>query len=204
MGPREAAALVAREADAGVAAALAAIDASRALVPEQVVARVAAVPEGASLEDVTWQAEVTMTAGAWAAGGSTPWPATDETVESPVRELGVAAIRGAGPAWAERLTEAGWPSVGALAAATSIELRRAARRYGASALALAGLARLAVQRWPVLPLEARAWGSVLDVARADPSTLPGDQVAAHAAWALAVELLATIDGEALAKLPIRP
>lgn len=201
MGPQEAAALVAREADAGVAAALGAFDASGALVPEQITARVSSVPDGAvSLESVLWQAEVTLVAGT---GGGTAAVA-GTSIDSPIGDLPVASIRGAGPAWSGRLTAAGWSTVGALATATSAELRQAVGGLGAHLITLAGLARLAVQPWPHLPADARSWGSVLDVAQADPATLPGDKVTAHAAWSLAVELLATIDGDALATIAMVP
>lgn len=201
MGPQEAAALVAREADAGVAAALSSFDASGVLVPEQITARVSSVPEGeVSLESVVWQAEVTLVAGTGGGASAVSGP----SIESPIGDLPVAAIRGAGPAWSERLSAAGWPTVGSLAAATSAELRQAVGGLGAHLITLAGLARLAVQPWPALPVDARSWGSVLDVASVDPATLPGDKVAAHAAWALAVELLATVDGDALATIGMAP
>lgn len=206
MEVRELAALVAREADAGVAGALAALDASRALVPETVTARVASVPAGGtdSLDEVVWQAEVVLRASAGAvavaapgAGSPGPAPSVPSGPHEALAGMPVTVLSGAGAAWGRRFSEAGFATVGELAVATAAQVAGLGVR-GTTALVLVGRARVATQPWPPLPPEAASWGSVLAVAGRDPATLPGDRVLAYAAWALCVELVGAVDSGVLA------
>ena len=211
MEVRELAALVAREADAGVAGALAALEASRVLVPETVTARVSSVPPGGadSLDEVVWQAEVVLRASSGAVvsapGPGSPGPAPAEPAgpQGVLAGMPVTVLSGAGAAWGSTLAGAGFATVGELAVATAAQVAGLGAR-GAHALVLVGRARVATQPWPPLPPGAASWGSVLAVARRDPATLPGDRVLAYAVWALCVELLGAVDSGVLARVPLVP
>lgn len=204
MGPREAAALVAREADAGVAAAFGAMDSTRILVPESVIARVSSVPPGADdLDDVVWQAEIHLRVSEvdHVADGSHAGVGVDS---SPVADLPVDALLGSGPVWSGLLVSAGFATIGELAAATSAQVAALSKRLGTQAVVLAGRSRIAAQPWPTLPPDASSWGTVLDVARTDPAEIRGDRVTARAFWAFSVQLASAVDARMLKRIRLHP
>ncbi|MFV0374148.1 hypothetical protein [Microbacterium sp.] len=206
MQPTQAAALVAREADIGVASALSAVDAAGILVVDEVIARVAHVPEGQKatpLEDIVWQAEVVMSpTGAGRDGSPTRVPPL--AMPKLLAALPVRALRGVGATWSARLVEAGLAQIGDLAIARPAALLDLARRYGNGVLELAGRARGLAAPWPELPATAPTWGSVVRIAEEGPAALGErtgiDAVLAHAVWDRCVATLSAVDDAPLATM----
>ncbi len=199
MDVSELAALVAREADLGVAAALSAVDAAGVLSVDRVIARVGSVPpDGAtSLDDVAWQAEVVMRPSDRPEESIAP-----DALPKRLAELPVAALRGVGDIWGPRFVRAGLSRVGDLALADRSALAPLVAAYGTTVLDLAGRARTLVGPWPTLPPAAAGWGSVLDIARGDPAGLPTDRVLALSVWNRCLSALSALDSEALAGISL--
>lgn len=207
MDPAELAGLLAREADAGVATALAASDASGRFVLERVVGRVGSRDPGrrggaGSLDDTQWEAEFHLTHVAGAtAGPLAPQPTTGPAL---LAALPVEAVRGVGPAWAERLAALGVSTVGGLGAMSPAAVDAAARREGNGLLALVARARACAQPWPAVDRTDQR--SVLDVARRDPADdeglPPGSRVAPVALWGHCLGLMACLDDDVLARIPV--
>lgn len=206
MGPAELAGLVAREAEAGVATALMATDASGQFVLERVVGRVGTREPGShepgALGEARWEAEFHLRhvpGGAVAVDGS---PTT--SVPAALTTLPVAAIRGVGPAWAERLSDLGVLTLGDLAALSPAAVDGAAALHGHGLLALVARARACAQPWP--DVDRRDRRSVLDVARHDPGDVeglpPGSRVSPVALWGHCLGLTACVDDDVLARLPV--
>ena len=204
MGPAELAGLVAREAEAGVAAALAATDAAGVLVLERVVGRVGTRPPRASGDqpddDPPWQAEFHLRHDPRAGLAAT------DIGEVPARlaALPVRALRGVGPAWAERFAGHGIRSVGELAAASPTTVTAWTRTDGRAVLALVARARACTGEWP--PVDRHDARSALVVATTDPADLegvpPGSRADAVALWGHCLRLAAALDDDVLAGIPV--
>ena len=206
MGPAELAALVAREADAGVAGALRAVDAAGVLTVERVVGRIGSRPatDTTPWEDVVWQAEVVMRpSGLVREQSPVPGqgPAPDPGgVGGLVATLSVRALRGVGARWAALLSERGIESIGDLASTTPATLAAWSReRDGGYAVQLVARARTCVGPWPsVDPHDTR---SVLEVSESDPGDVtgwpPGSRAEAHLLWACCLRLRAAVDDTVL-------
>ena len=200
MQPRQLAALLGTEVDAGFAAALNRLDGSGALVVDTIHTRVGAMPESDDGEEIDWSevpwlADVVLTPQPdrpTAIGGESPGSgsAHDDSTSDPVRRrvaaLPVAAIRGVGPGWSDRLASWGITSVGDFAEADpSVLLRRAGGRRSMITVLLAR-ARAAVVPWPAgLPGRGR---SIADLATSTPDTsdVTGFMVREHCMSLLAV------------------
>lgn len=208
MGPQELAALVAREADAGVAGALRAFDSAGALTVETIVGRIGSRPASVDTpwEDVVWQAEVVMRP------SGTVREALSESTEPPVASvpdlvgrLPVSALRGVGPRWTARLEDRGVRTLGELASTSPATLAAWAREDdGGYAVQLVARARGCAVEWPrVDPSDAR---SVLEVSGSDPGRAtgwpPGSRAEAHALWAACLRLRAAIDDDVLARVGV--
>ena len=205
MGPAELAGLVAREAEAGVATALAATDSSGQFVLERVVGRVGTrgpTSSGEGTDSAPWEAEFHLR---HVPGGPfTAQAPPGVSVPAALAALPVAAIRGVGPAWSKRLSSLGVSTVGDLAALSPSAVDRAAARHGHHLLALVARARACGQPWPaVSPSDRR---SVLDVARHDPADVeglpPGSRQAPTVLWGHCLALTACLDDDVLAHLPV--
>lgn len=199
MDVSELAALVAREADLGVAAALSGVDAAGVLSIDRVIARVGAVPpDGAtSLDDVAWQAEIVLRASDRPEVSIAP-----DVLPKRLADLPVAALRGVGDTWGSRFVQAGLPRVGDLAVADRSTLHPLATGYGTAVLGLAGRARTLVAPWPTLPPGAAGWGSLLDIARGDPADLPTDRILALSVWNRCLGALSALDSGVLAGITL--
>lgn len=208
MGPQELAALVAREADAGVAGALRAFDSAGALTVEAVVGRIGSRPASVDTpwEDVVWQAEVVMRpTGAVRDEPSESSQPTVTDVPGLVGRLGVSALRGVGPRWAARFEARGVRTVGDLASTSPATVARWAREEdGGHAVQLVARARECAVDWPrVDPSDGR---TVLEVSECDPGEAagwpPGSRAQAHALWAACLRLRAAIDDEVLDRVGV--
>ena len=208
MGPQELAALVAREADAGVAGALRAFDSAGALTVERVIGRIGSRPGEVSTawEDVIWQAEVVMrpsgTVRDPAPGTAAPAGAD---VPDRVGRLPVSALRGVGERWAARLEARGVRTVGDLASTSPATVAAWAREKGGGyAVQLVARARECAVEWThVDPTDTR---SVLAVSESDPGDAagwpPGSRAGALTLWAACLRLRAAIDDDVLDRLPL--
>lgn len=208
MGPQELAALVAREADAGVAGALRAFDSAGALTVETIVGRIGSRPAAVDTpwEDVVWLAEVVMRP------SGTVRDVPSESSEPPVVDvpalvgrLAVSALRGVGPRWAARLEARGVRTLGDLASTSPATVAAWAREEdGGHAVQLVARARECAVEWPrVDPSDTR---SVLEVSESDPGQAagwpPGSRAEAHALWAACLRLRAAIDDEVLDRVGV--
>ncbi|MFW5470029.1 hypothetical protein ACOCJ4_08305 [Knoellia sp. CPCC 206435] len=208
MGPQELAALVAREADAGVAGALRAFDSAGALTVERVIGRIGSRPSELSTawEDVVWQAEVVMRPSGTVrdAASGTAEPAVAD-VPDLVGRLAVSALRGVGERWATRLEARGVRTIGDLASTSPAAVAAWAREEGGGyAVQLVARARECAVAWPhVDPTDTR---SVLAVSQSDPGDAagwpPGSRAGALALWAACLTLRAAIDDDVLDRLPV--
>lgn len=208
MGPAELAALVAREADAGVAGALRAIDAAGVLTVEQVVGRIGSRPasESTPWEDIVWQAEVVMRpTGVVRQPQTEPGQASGGDVRDIVTGLPVSALRGVGSRWAERLGTRGVRTIGDLASTTPAALAAWSReKDGGYAVQLVARARTCAGPWPeVDPADSR---SLLEVSETDPGDTEGwpprSRAEAHLLWATCLQLRAAIDDTVLERIPV--
>lgn len=208
MGPAELAGLVAREADAGVAEALRAMDSAGALAVERVIGRIGSRPTTAqpAWEDVVWQAEVVMrpTGTLHAAGPSAQEP-DPEGVSELVSRLTVSALRGVGPGWTERLRQRGVLTVGDLASTTPASLASWSRETdGGYAVQLVARARSCAVPWP--SVDAADTRSLLEVSESDPGEVdgwpPGSRAGAHGLWAACLTLRAALDDDVLVRLRV--
>lgn len=197
MGPAELAALVAREADTGLAAALTAWDAPGVLAVDTVVGRIGSRPAGTDVvwDDVVWQAEFHLRPTSRIAPGTDPDHPAGSVPEA-VAMLPVGAVRGVGAAWAARFTRLGAPTVGALAGASPVTVSSWVAAHGPTAAQLVGRARTATGPWPEVAGGDRR--TVLDVVRTD----PGPDPAEIALWGHCLRLLAALDDSVLARLPV--
>lgn len=208
MGPQELAALVAREADAGVAGALRAFDSAGALTVETIIGRIGSRPTSVDTpwEDVVWQAEVVMRP------SGTVRESAPEDEEQPVVDvpdllgrLPVSALRGVGPHWAARLQERGMTTVGELASTSPATVAAWAREEdGGHAVQLVARARECAVEWPqVDPADTR---SLLEVSESDPGQSagwpPGSRAGAHALWAACLRLRAALDDDVLDRVRV--
>ena len=203
MGPAELAALVAREADAGVAGALRALDAAGALSVETVIGRIGSRPASVTTawEDVVWQAEVVMrpTGVLRDPGTDSPSPAPLD-VPGLVADLPVSALRGVGAQWAERLAARDVRTIGDLASVTPGALAQwAGERHGGYAVQLVARARTCAGAWP--PVDRSDSRSVVAVSESDPGDVsgwpPGSRAQAHALWSGCLRLRSAIDDTVL-------
>ena len=207
--PAELAALVAREVDEGVASALSALDAGGALVLDSIVARVAAPAAGArarSWDDVTWAAEMVLRvdpAGARARVVADGGVHAQPRIPRIIAALPVSAIRGIGTHWTARLTRESVTTIGALATLGPARLTTWSAAWGSDALALAARARGCAVSLPRSLVTLAADRSILDLARTDPTTLPGDSLERTALWQAALTLTAAIDAKVLHGIPAR-
>lgn len=199
MEPAELAGLLAREADAGVAGAMAAVEAARVITLDHVVARVGAVPGGGDPEwdEVAWQAELHFRAGGEqgppSAGTSPPEVAR---VPAVVAALPVRAVAGVGAGWAERFAGLGVRTVGELAAVAPAAVAAWAGELGVDVVRLVARARGCAVVVPE-PVPGDAGRRVVDVARAAP-----DGIREAALWAVCVTLLGSLDEGALAGITV--
>ncbi|KGN42579.1 hypothetical protein [Knoellia aerolata] len=208
MGPQELAALVAREADAGVAGALRAFDSAGALTVETVVGRIGSRPASVDTpwEDVVWQAEVVMRpSGVVRDPTSEPSEAPVSDLPDLVRRLSVSALRGVGPRWADRLAQRGVLTVGDLASLSpSTVASWAGEEDGGYAVQLVARARTCAGDWP--QTDASDARSVLEVSEADPGAAagwpPGSRADAHALWSACLRLRAAVDDDVLAEVRV--
>jgi hypothetical protein len=208
MGPAELAALVAREADAGVAGALRAFDASGSLSVETVIGRIGSKPatDPTPWEDVVWQAEVVMRP----SGAVRDLPTSTHTpasldVPEVLAALSVEALRGVGGRWRSALEQRGISTIGDLASVTPASLARWSRESdGGYAVQLVARARSCAGAWPrVDPADAR---TLLAVSESDPGDVsgwpPGSRADAHLLWAACLRLRAALDDDVLARIPV--
>ncbi|KGN39539.1 hypothetical protein [Knoellia subterranea] len=207
MGPAELAALVAREADAGVAGALRAFDASGALEVEQVVGRIGSLPRSSTTpwEDVVWQAEVVMRP-----TGLVRDPEVEESdasvdVPAVISRLPVAALRGVGPRWTALLSDRGVRTIGELASVGPSTLASWSReRNGGYAVQLVARARSCAGAWP--RVDRTDVRSIVEVSESDPGDVagwpPGSRADAAALWASCLRLRAAIDDDVLERLAV--
>ncbi|MFW5471685.1 hypothetical protein ACOCJ5_00075 [Knoellia sp. CPCC 206450] len=208
MGPAELAALVAREADAGVAGALRAVDAAGVLTVERVVGRIGSRPASATVawEDVVWQAEVVMLpSGSVRDEETLPGPPSGRDAADVVASLSVRALRGVGSRWSDLLAERGVVTIGDLAATTPATVAEWARlRDGGYAVQLVARARTCAGPWPFVdPHDTR---TLLAVSEADPGDVtgwpPGSRADAHLLWGTCLRLRAALDDDVLARLRV--
>lgn len=209
MGPAELAALVAREADAGVAGALRAFDASGALSVETVIGRIGSRPAGDTTpwEDVLWQAEVVMRPSGTVR--DLPTTTSEEPVSLDVPEviatLAVQALRGVGGRWRAALEQRGILTIGDLASVSPASLAAWSRESdGGYAVQLVARARSCAGAWPrVDPGDAR---TLLAVSESDPGDVsawpPGSRADAHLLWAACLRLRAAVDDDVLARITV--
>ncbi|KRE43298.1 hypothetical protein [Knoellia sp. Soil729] len=209
MGPAELAALVAREADAGVAGALRAFDASGALTVDTVIGRIGSRPAADSTpwEDVVWQAEVVMRP----SGTVRDLPPT--TTDAPanldvpqvIAALAVDALRGVGDRWRAALDRRGISTVGDLASVSPASLAAWSRESdGGYAVQLVARARSCAGAWPRVDRgDAR---TLLAVSESDPGDVsawpPGSRAEAHLLWAACLRLRAALDDDVLARITV--
>ncbi|MGL5852839.1 MAG: hypothetical protein ACRCZD_18830 [Phycicoccus sp.] len=203
MGPAELAGLVAREAEAGVAAVLAATEAPGMFVLERVVGRVGTRAPGAPSrtgDDEQWQAEFHLRHDP----RTHLVPAPPGQVSARLATLPVTAVRGVGPAWAIRLGAHGIRSVGDLAAASPATVATWVVTHGRTVLTLTARARACARPWPRVDRHDRR--SVLAVAGADPGDLEsvplGSRVDAVALWGHCVALTAALDDDVLSGIAV--
>ena len=207
--PAELAGLVAREVDEGVASALSALDAGGALVLDSIVARVAAPAAGArarSWDDVTWAAEMVLRvdpAGARSRAVADGGVHAQPRIPRIIAALPVSAIRGIGPRWTARLTRGSVTTIGALATLGPAQLTTWSAAWGSDSLTLAARARGCAFTLPDDLVTLAADRSILDLARTDPTTLPGDSLERTALWQAALTLTAAIDAKVLHGIPAR-
>lgn len=208
MGPAELAALVAREADAGVAGALRALDAAGVLSVEQVVGRIGSRPasESTPWEDIVWQAEVVMRpTGVLRQLPTEPGQPSGVDVSDVVAGLPVRALRGVGARWSELLASRGIRTIADLASTTPSSLAAWSRETdGGYAVQLVARARTCAGPWPVVdPSDSR---SVLEVSESDPGDTggwpPRSRAEAHLLWSSCVRLRAAIDDSVLDRVPV--
>lgn len=207
MGPQELAALVAREADAGVAGALRALDSAGALTVETVVGRIGSRPASVHTpwEDVVWQAEVVMRPTGTPRGptsGSSEPVAVD--VPDLVGRLPASALRGVGARWATRLEGRAVHTIGDLASMSPAAVAAWAREDGGYVVQLVARARECAVEWPqVDPSDTR---SVREVSESDPGNAagwpPGSRAGAHALWAACLRLRAAVDDDVLDRVGV--
>lgn len=211
MHPSAAAALLGREIDTGLAAALTDLASSRALVVDQIVARVGALPATSGDEQgtspdwsvVPWAAEVTLTPTTpttplppGQGGEPAPPGGAAEAVRRRITGLPTRTIRGVGDGWAASFTRWGLPTIGDLAAQDPGDLLRRAGNLAAVALPLLARARDLVEPWP--PVPAAATGrTITEVAYATP---PRDDVAQHLLRAHCVRVLGALNAAQAARL----
>ncbi|GAA4124177.1 hypothetical protein GCM10022415_29920 [Knoellia locipacati] len=211
MGPAELAALVAREADAGVAGALRAMDAAGVLTVERVVGRIGSRPatDTTPWEDIVWQAEVVMRPSGLVREQSTApgeGPAPDPGgVAGLVGSLSVRALRGVGARWTAQLSRRGVESVADLASTTPAEVARwSQEKDGGYAVQLVARARTCVGPWP--PVDPHDTRSVLEVSESDPGDVsgwpPGSRPEAYLLWGSCLRLRAALDDAVLALLRV--
>ncbi|KRE60467.1 hypothetical protein [Nostocoides sp. Soil756] len=199
MEPAELAGLLAREADAGVAGAMAAVESARVITLDHVVARVGAVPGGGepAWDEVAWQAELHFRAGG--AQGPPPAGTSEEVlsrVPAAVAALPVRAVAGVGEGWAERFAGLGVRTVGELAAAAPGVVAAWADELGVEVLRLVARARACAVALPP-PEAADRDRRVVDVARTAPDGIRG-----AALWAVCVTLLGSLDEGAVAGMTV--
>lgn len=198
MQPAELAAILARETDAGVAGAMAAVDAARVLTLDHVVARVGSVPDGTDVDwaEVTWQAELHFRGGDGAVGRSPGGPPAVPTIPSSLATLPVRALVGVGTAWTRTLVALGVTTVGALAALPPATVAEWGAELGAEVVRLVGRARATAVLVPEVP-RALVGRTVVDIARGAP-----EGMAEAALWSLCVGLLTVLDEGVLTTLRV--
>ena len=207
MEPAELAALVVREADAGVAAALGAFDAAGALTVDTIIGRVGSLPRSATdgWQDIVWQAEIVMRPSA-ASAPRVPLFPPEAAADPPrlVAAMPVTVLRGVGRRWGAWLAGHGVQTVGDLANVSPATVAQWSTERSRYAAVLVGRARACCGPWPAVEKGDRR--SVLDVALADPGHADtvgtGARERAHALWGHCLRLLAALDDRALRDLPV--
>lgn len=208
MGPAELAALVAREADAGVAGALRAVDAAGALTVERVVGRIGSKPASDTTpwESVVWQAEIVMRpSGLVREAPTAPGEGPEPGMASVVASLSVRALRGVGERWTTVLTERGVETIGDLASTSPASVAAWSRtRDGGYAVQLVARARTCVGAWPAVdPADTR---TLLAVSESDPGDSsgwpPGSRADALLLWSTCLRLRAAIDDSVLDRIRV--
>ncbi len=211
--PSQIAAALAKEIDAGFAAALMSTEASGALVVDRIVARVSSLPkrvhEPAEWSSMIWQGEVVLLPGeasqyAGSSEGETgeaPDPA-DKPMVQEIAQLPVAAIQGVGPVWVSKLDGWGIRAVGELAGADLKELADAAGAQWGVLAGLIGRAKTAVTPFAGKVHPADVGMSILALAREGiPETAGTVYAAALRNYALA--LVSVVDIQYVAELRLR-
>lgn len=208
MGPAELAALVAREADAGVAGALRAFDAAGSLTVETVIGRIGSKPssDATPWEDVVWQAEVVMRP----SGLVRDLPATSDEpgaldVPEVIAGLPVEALRGVGDQWGAALRRRAIATIGDLASVSPASLAVWSRDAdGGYAVQLVARARSCSGAWP--RVDRNDVRSLLAVSEVDPGEVsgwpPGSRADAHLLWAACLRLRAALDDTVLARISV--
>ncbi len=207
MGPAELAALVAREADAGVAGALRACDAAGALTVESVIGRIGSKPtsETTPWEDVVWQAEVIMRPSGLVRDLATTGDPESLDVPELIATLAVSSLRGVGERWSAALNQRGIATIGDLASISPSSLAAWSReREGGYAVQLVARARSCSGAWP--RVDHGDVRTLLAVSESDPGDIagwpPGSRADAHLLWAACLRLRAALDDTVLARINV--
>lgn len=198
MGPNELAALVAREADSGVAAALESWEASGALVAESIVARVSSVPTdqditAEDLKSIVWQAEIRLRPqSVHQAQKAEP----GFTVPRQLARLPVTAIKGVGSYWASQLAEMQVSTVGQFAGLSPAAIIKFVDSHGFTVAEIVARARSCNQSLPAIPEEWKQL-TVTDVIAKGPDALSQDELLAGGIWDACLRLAAALDRDVL-------